>query len=142
MDAAPGTVGDCIYERRVIMTILQGNPVKRIIFCFCMIMSLSACTSYFGLSKEEWDSLSPTQQSAVIKAYNERAAERQQAENERAIIAEQNAPLNNLIGALGAAIPAKEHRHHKRTYERRCNAEGTRCTSTSSTRSSGWHIGD
>lgn len=73
-----------------------------------LAISLTACTNYFGLSKEEWMQLTPAQQSEVIKAYNERQAEQQRAENQRVLIAEQNAPVNNLISALGNAIPNKD----------------------------------
>ncbi len=106
-----------------------------------MALFLSACTSYFGLSQEEWDSLTPAQKSEVIKAYNEREAQRQQAENEKEIIAEQNAPLNNLIGALGAAIPQKGKEKSTTTESMSCNADGTHCTSEKTTRTKGWSIG-
>lgn len=109
---------------------------------FMLLISLSACTSYFGLSKEEWESLSPAQQAEVVKAYNEREAEKQRAENERELIAEQNAPINNLIGALGAAIPKQEKTRSKTVTNKQCNDDGSHCTSTSKTRSSGWNIGN
>ncbi|WP_133128392.1 hypothetical protein [Legionella nagasakiensis] len=116
----------------------------RLFILFLLSIGLAACTpSYFGLSKEQWEQLTPAQQNEVIKAYNEREAERQRAENEQNIIAEQNAPLNNLIGALSAAVPqhTKEKKRSTTTQNKTCNADGTHCTSTSTTRSSGWQIG-
>lgn len=116
--------------------------MKKIVLGLLVLLGLTACNSYFGLSKEQWESLTPAQQEQVIKAYNQRKAERQRAENEREIIAEQNAPLNNLIGAIGAAVPHhnKGKKRSTTTQTRNCNADGSRCTSTSTTRSSGWNF--
>lgn len=115
--------------------------MKRFLTIFLFALSLTACTTYFGLSKEQWESLTPAQQADVMKAYNEREAARQRAKQERELIAEQNAPLNNLIGVLGTAVPNKSKQRSKTTTNRQCNADGTHCTSKSTTRSSGWQLG-
>lgn len=112
----------------------------RLIVLSFMMVVLTACTSYFGLSQQEWESLTPSQQAAVVKAYNEREAARQQADNEQKIIAERNAPVNQLIGALGAAIPSQDKQRERTTVTQSCNSEGTSCTTVSKTRSSGWRI--
>ncbi|KTD22981.1 hypothetical protein [Legionella londiniensis] len=116
--------------------------MKRIIVCSILAFCISGCVpTYFGLSKEQWESLTPSQQAEVIKAYNEREAERQQAENERRIIEEQNAPLNNLIGVLGTAIPQQGKEKKNTTATKTCSPDGSHCTYRSTTRSSGWHVG-
>ncbi|WP_035895487.1 hypothetical protein, partial [Legionella oakridgensis] len=97
--------------------------MKQFLVCSLLSIALTACApSYFGLSKEQWEHLTPAQQNEVIKAYNEREAERQRAENEKNIIAEQNAPLNNLIGALSEAIPqhTKEKNRSTTTTNQTC----------------------
>lgn len=116
--------------------------MKRIIICSILALSMTACVpTYFGFSKEQWDNLTPAQQSEVIKAYNQRAAERQQAENERRIIEEQNAPVNNLIGALSTAIPRQGQEKTHTTSTKTCSPDGSNCTYRSKSKSSGWHIG-
>ncbi|RUQ89510.1 hypothetical protein [Legionella septentrionalis] len=119
--------------------------MKRCMIGLVLAFAVSACApTYFGLSKEQWQSLTPGQQAQVIRSYNEREAERQRAENDRAIIAEQNAPLNNLIGALGSSVPHHEHGKSKTitTSSQNCTADGSQCTSTSTSRSSGWRVGN
>lgn len=67
------------------------------IFSFSLILLLAACTppepTMFGVPASTWNTLTPKQKQEVIKGYNDRT-----------LVQEENAPLQNAISTAGTIL--------------------------------------
>jgi uncharacterized protein HemX len=69
------------------------------------ILLLTGCgATMFGMSEQQFRTLSPEQQQVVINNYNQRQMEESRAAQQREIIRAQNEPLNSLVGVAGHAV--------------------------------------
>ena len=85
-------------------------------------LALSACADLFeshsfGVPQSTWDKMSPDERRAAIETYNQQRILEIEAQRRRQEIEAQNAPMNNMINALGGVLSTiAEEDDHKPSY--------------------------
>ena len=117
------------------------KSIKKLLKPFCVIfaivstLSLTGCTT-FGVPNDTWNQLSPAQKQIAMQNYNEQQRERAAQQAKVNEINAENAPLNNAISGLMAAIPEKTHTSGNSVSTTNTQCSGNSCESTTNSHGS------